>query len=177
MAKINKAATGHGSRSEAYGGGLVIQYNVFPSGTAAERARLTKVTEAYGIVNRLDRRIDLHGPCNRYFRNLPHGNSFRHYWRDDTIFIDFSPSMTSGFFGATHTNDKDITVSAWCLNKHNRWMIAATIVHEFAHIAGAPGVPSHNAERAVQQCGFGPQYASTILGSIRELGRHLERLA
>jgi len=56
-------------------------------------------------------------------------------------------------------------------------MIAATIVHEFAHIAGAPGGASHKAEKAADKCGFGPQYNPKIMGSIRELGVHLESIA
>ena len=85
--------------------------------------------------------------------------------------------MTNGFYGATHSNDKDICISAWCLDNTNRWMVAATIVHEFAHIAGAPGGASHSAEKAADKCGFKPQYNPAILGSIKQLGDYLEKLA
>lgn len=93
------------------------------------------------------------------------------------LFIDFSPSVSNGFFGATHSNDKDICISAWCLDTHNKWMIAATIVHELAHVAGAPGGASHAAEKAADKCGFKPQYDPTILGSINSLGKYLESIA
>lgn len=56
-------------------------------------------------------------------------------------------------------------------------MIAATLVHEFAHIAGAPGGVSHAAEKAADQCGFKPQYDPTILGSVEELGKYIEKIA
>lgn len=177
MAKINTIASGHGSKIEYYAVGTSIQYNVFPNTTVAEKKRLTKVTKAYDIINKLDAKIDLQGPCNKYFRTLPKNKTFRHFWRDNTIFINSSPSLTNGFYGATHSNDKDICVSAWCLDNTNHWMIAATIVHEFAHIAGAPGGASHAAEKAADRCGFKPQYNPTIIGSIKQLGAHLERLA
>ncbi len=115
MAKINILSAGHPSKTEHYSGGSVIQYNVFPSVAATDKARLKKVTDAYNIINKLDAKIDLQGPCNKYFKTLPKGKAFRHFWRDNTIFINYSPSLANGFYGATHSNDKDICISAWCL--------------------------------------------------------------
>jgi len=177
MARINTHATRHGNKTEHYAGGSSIQYNVFPNTTAADKKRLVKVTKAYGIINNLDANINLQGPCNTYFKTLPNGRTFRHFWRDNTIFINFSPSVINGFYGATHSNDKDTCLSAWCLDNTNHWMVAATIVHEFAHIADAPGGASHDAEKATDMCGFKPQYDPTILGSIKLLGAYLEKLA
>ncbi|NOY84928.1 MAG: hypothetical protein GXO96_08955 [Nitrospirae bacterium] len=177
MAKINTHASGHGSKTEHYAGGTIIQYNIFPKTTASDKKRLDNVNDAYNILSRLDIKIDLQGPCNRYFRTLPKGKTFRHFWRDNTIFINYSPSIVSGFYGATHSNDRDICISAWCLDNTNRWMVAATIMHEFAHIGGAPGGASHSAEKAADMCGFKQQYNPTILGSIKQLGAYLEKLA
>lgn len=177
MAKINTSATAHGSMTENYAGGTSIDYNVFPDATAAEKRRLAKVKRAYNIIKGLDARIDLQGPCNKYFKTLPKGKTFRRFWRNNTIFINYSPSLTNGFYGATHSNDKDICVSAWCLDNTNKWMVAATIVHEYAHIGGAPGGASHAAEKAADKCGFKPQYNPRILGSIKQLGAYLEKLA
>lgn len=177
MAKINTKAAKHGSRTEHYADATIIRYNEFPEATKLDKDRLKKTTEAYNIINKLDKKIDLQGPCNKYFKTLPKGKTFRHFWRDDSIFINFSPSLSYGFYGATHSNDKDICISAWCLDTTNRWVVAATMVHEFAHIAGAPGGASHKAEKAVDKCSFGPQYNPKIIGSIKELGAYLETLA
>ena len=177
MARINTLGLGHASKVERYAGGITIEYNVFPDATALDKRRLAKINESYNIINNFDSKIDLHNPCNKYFKNLPKGRTFRHFWRDNTIFINFSPSTTIGFYGATHSNDKDVCISAWCLDHTNRWMIAATIVHEFAHIGGAPGGASHSAEKAVDMCGFKSQYDPTILGSIKQLGDYLEKIA
>ena len=177
MATINTPATGHGNKIEQYAGGLSIQYDVFHNTTAADKKRLAAITKAYDIVNKLDAKLNLQEPCNKYFKTLPKGKTFRDFWRDNSIFINFSPSLTNGFYGATHSNNKDICISAWCLDNTNHWMVAATIVHEFAHIAGAPGGVSHAAEKAADMCGFKPQYNPAILGSIKQLGAYLESLA
>lgn len=177
MAIINTPATGHGNKSEIYISGLTIHFNVFLNSTPKEAARLNKIKQAYAIVDRLDKKINLYGSCNKYFTTLPKGKNFSDFWRDKTIFIDYSPSTASDFFAAAHSNDKDVCITAWCLDTHNKWMIAATLVHEFAHIAGAPGGNSHAAEKAADKCGFKPQYNPLILGSIDALGKHLENLA
>ncbi|MCF6235322.1 MAG: hypothetical protein L3J70_02915 [Gammaproteobacteria bacterium] len=177
MSKINTIDSGHGSKTEHYAGGTTIQYNVFCNGTDTEKAHLKKLNEAYNIINKFDAKIDLQGPCNKYFRTLSKRKAFHHFWRDNTIFINYSPSVIIGFYGATHSNDKDICISAWCLGNTNRWMVAATIIHELAHIGGAPGGASHAAEKAADKCGFKPQYNPAILGSIKQLGDYLENLA
>lgn len=177
MAKLNTPASAHGSKIERYAGGIIIQYDAFQNATANDKRRFSAITKAYDIVNKLDAKLDLQGPCNKYFRKLPKAKTFRDFWRDNSIFINFSPSLTAGFYGATHSNDKDICVSAWCLDTTNHWMVAATIVHEFAHIAGAPGGASHSAEKAADMCGFKPQYNPAIVGSIKQLGTYLESLA
>ncbi len=177
MATINTVATGHGNKTETYAGGTTIQYNVFLNSSTKEVTRQNKIRQTKAIIDRLDKKLNLYGPCNKYFKKLPKGKTFSDFWRDNSIFINFSPSTSAGFFGATHSNDKDVCITAWCLDTHNKWMIAATLVHEYAHIAGAPGGASHAAEKAADMCGFKPQYDPTILGSIEKLSKDLERLA
>lgn len=177
MATINTASTGHGNRFETYSGGLTIQFDTFPEATDDQRARLAKLTRAFRIVDRLDTRIGLDGPCNRHFQSLPRGRSFHEQWRSIHLFINYSPSTAFGFFGATHSNNLDICISAWALDNHNRWMIGATIVHELAHTAGAPGGTSHAAERAVHRCGFADQYDPAIIGSLEDISRYLQQVA
>ena len=177
MSKINIKTTGHGSKTENYAGGTFIRYNFFPDTTAAEKQRLKKVSQAFKIIDKLDKKINLHNSCNKYFKTLPKNKTFRHFWRKNNIFINYSPSLKNNFYGATHSNDKDICISAWCLDNTNHWMIAATIIHEFAHIGGAPGGASHDAEKAASKCGFKPQYNPLIMGSIKDLGVYLEKIS
>jgi hypothetical protein len=49
LAKINDLASRHGSKSETYSGGVVINYNVFPNATPTEAARLAKVKKSHKI--------------------------------------------------------------------------------------------------------------------------------
>lgn len=72
---------------------------------------------------------------------------------------------------------KDVCITAWCLDNTNHWMVAATIVHEFAHIGGAPGGTSHAAEKSTDMCGFKQQYDPLLIGSIKQLGAYLENAA
>ena len=129
------------------------------------------------VIDQLDKKINLYGACNTYFRSLPKSKSFSDFWRDNTIFVNYSPDTTPQFYGATHSNHKDMCITAWCIDSQNKWMIAATIVHELAHVAGAPGGTSHAAEKATNVCGFKPQYNPNIIGSLDQLGKHLEKLA
>lgn len=177
MAIINTVKTGHGNKSESYSDGSTIKYDVFLNSTKIEIKRLNAIKDAVNIVNRLDKKINLYGPCNTYFKSLPMGKNFSTFWRDNSIFIDFSPDATNGFYGATHSSLKDVCISAWCLDNNHKWMIAATIIHEFAHVAGAPGGMDHSAEKAADTCGFKPQYNPTIMGSLEDLGKYIERIA
>lgn len=79
MAKINVITVGHGSKTEHYAGSTAIQYNVFPAVTVSEKSRLKKISEAHKIIDSLDAKIDLQGPCNMYFRTLPKSKTFRQY--------------------------------------------------------------------------------------------------
>jgi hypothetical protein len=176
MPTINLAKTGHGNKTEAYADGSSIDYWEFPEATKQDKARLKKIERAINILDRLNARIDLGDPCNVYFKKLPKGKSFRSLWTDATIFIDYSPSVEVGLFAATHSNDKDVALTKWCLDNKNHWMVAATLVHEFAHIGGAPGGASKDAEKAADECYFDPQYDPTIMGSLDRLGQYLQGL-
>lgn len=177
MAKVNVSGCGHGSKVESYSGGLVVTYGPFPNDTPDARARLEKVQRAFSAVDRLAISQSATSACNVYFASLPKGSSFRQLWKDDRVFINYSPAAEEGRFATTHSNDRDIALTRWCIDHHNHWMIGATIVHEFAHIGGAPGGASHKAERAVRECGFIPQYDPDIRGSLQLLASFMERMA
>jgi hypothetical protein len=177
VARLNDSQSRHGNRSETYAGGLIVHYNQFSTATPADVARIEKVKSAVASIDRLDRKVGLTNACNVYFSHLPKGRTFHQLWQDNRIFINYSPSGVPGLFASTHSNDRDLAVTRWCIDKHNPWMIGATIVHEFGHIGGAPGGSSHGAEAAVRECGFGPQYDPTILGSLRSLAGVLQQFS
>lgn len=176
MAHINTIASQHGNKRELYSGGVAVDYNVFLETTASDRSRLAKVKRAVEIVDQLNGRANLYGACNQYFRSLPRGLSLRGAWESQGVFIDFSPTMMRYFFGATHSNNRDIAISAWCLDTQNVWVVAATIVHEMAHVAGAPGGSSRSAEDSLNRCGLGTQFDPSAVGVLEQFSNYLGRM-
>lgn len=169
MASLNSSGSGHGSKTETYSDGSTIAYNVFP----ANYEHLEKVRQAMRILDNLAAREPENGRCNSYFKSLSAGSTFSGLWQRAATWVNYSPSVAVGFYAAMHSNDLDMTLTSWCCSSQNRWMIAATMCHELAHAAGAPGGASHAAELAADRCYFGDQYDSTILGSVDGLYRYL----
>lgn len=90
---------------------------------------------------------------DRYFATLPSGRALRDLLNDSSIWINFGPSMTE--FGAqsvAHPNEIAIGPSAFRIG---RWTVLATLVHELAHVNGAPGGADRRAEEALLHCGLG----------------------
>jgi hypothetical protein len=186
MATLNIIPVVHGSKSESYRDGSTIAFNVFPSDTVAANNRIVLVQAAMAVLDRLADSEPQGGQCNAHFRSLGRGVSFTSLWKDPSVYVNYSPSTEVGFYAACHSNNRDLTVTAWCLDTQNRWMVAATLCHELGHAAGAPGNPAgpqpwsadavrvaHQAELSVKRCYFGSQYEPNILGSVDTLYRNL----
>jgi hypothetical protein len=88
-------------------------------------------------------------PCNDCFKRLPGGRSFQEVFDDATVFLSFDPSGPDS--GATTGNEITIGASEF---KVGRWSVAATLVHELAHVNGAGGSPSMDAENTLNCCGL-----------------------
>jgi hypothetical protein len=97
--------------------------------------------------------------CNDHFSSLPGGRDFRSLIDDHTIWIDYDPSNSKCGWCKPSTYPNDIVVCRYALAM-GRWSVAATIVHELAHLDGAPGreriprstVEKHSAEFSVRKC-------------------------
>src|SRR5262245_27319516 len=101
-------------------------------------------------------------PCNNCFSRLPNGRTFDDILDDPSIFISFDPSNDGRSFGARSGND--ITICHFSI-RMGRWTVAATLVHEFAHVNGAPGT-NHRAEGTLLCCGFSGLHDPTIIGAV-----------
>lgn len=90
--------------------------------------------------------------CDAYFRLLPNGRTLTNLLHDSTIWVSHvNPCpFTYGESWETH-NAIGVTTLALVSSKKQ---LAATLVHEFAHINGVGG-SGHAAELAVLACGFG----------------------
>ncbi len=99
-------------------------------------------------------------PCNDCFKKLPNGRTFDDILDDDTVFICYDPSIKY----CANTLGNDITINEYSIRR-GRWLVAATLVHEFAHVNGAPAT-DHQAEGTLPCCGMGGNglYDPTIIG-------------
>lgn len=188
MATLNVRPVAHGSKTENYADGTSIRFNVYATASRVDNARVAKVQRAMAILDRLAASEPAAGQCNAYFRTLGSNTTFTALWQNPAVFVNHSPSSANGFYAACHSNNRDLTVTSWCLDSQNRWMVAATLCHELAHAAGAPGSPNanapatwtpaqrataHRAELAADRCYFGAQYDPSIYGSVEGLYRLL----
>lgn len=105
-------------------------------------------------------RIKGYKPCNAAFKKLPGGRSFDDIWGDASIYISYDPGNTKGRYGATL--GKAVTISAYSIGM-GRWTTAATLVHELAHVDGAPGNDTQ-AEDTLLSCLLSGLHDNTIIG-------------
>lgn len=84
---------------------------------------------------------------------MPGGKTFREMFDDSRIWINFDPKNVASDWGWTTpvTHPRDLVVTQFTL-RMGYWTTAATIVHELAHLNGAPGGASHAAEHTVKAC-------------------------
>jgi len=113
-------------------------------------------------------------PCNSEFESLPGGRSFSDLLDDDRIWINYDPTNDGKLWGWTIPADSpnDLVITKYAL-RMGYWSTAATIVHELAHLDGAPGGNSKAAEHTVGTCRMkskvGP-YDPNVVGSVVKIG-------
>jgi len=94
-----------------------------------------------------------------YYRTLPGGRSLTQLLADNTIWINYHPTMVH--YGETNAvGGKEIAISNTA-HRIGRWTVLATLVHELAHSNGAPGGADQSAERALLACGLGKRSERT----------------
>ena len=99
----------------------------------SDKQELHVIKQAIWIISH---RIKGFRPCNKAFEKLPGGRSFDDVWEDASVWISRDPLNQQGRNAATLGNE--ITISTFSL-RMGRWTTAATLVHELAHVNGAPG--------------------------------------
>lgn len=96
--------------------------------------------------------------ADAYFRTLPGGRSLRAILQDRSIWINYHPTMNA--YGEAVINGSELCVSVTAC-RIGRWTVLATLIHELAHINGAPGGASRAAEEALLHTGLGKQSEKT----------------
>jgi len=145
---------GWAEKNRAVAGGEV-QYMPYPDGP-----ELHMLKRAVHIIERNIYRKNV--ACNRYFATLKKDNpvSFDDVWDDKNVWINLDPRPIAGFSGFTaNSKPKEITLSARSYRR-SVWFVVAVIVHELAHVAGAPadGLKTdpnwEAAEKSLLHCGL-----------------------
>ena len=115
----------------------------------------------------IDPRVKTHKPCNDYFSKLPNGRTFAQIWDDKDVWINYSSTNTADW-GFTR-DPKDVVICKQTFAK-GYLFVAATIVHELAHVGGAPGKaaspPSNAAEAALKHCLLAQMFDPDVFGVL-----------
>jgi hypothetical protein len=90
--------------------------------------------------------------ANGYFRSLPGNRSLTQLLGDRSIWINYSSTMPH--YGEAIVGGNELCISALAF-RVSKWTVLATLIHELAHINGAPGGASRLAEAALIHCGLG----------------------
>lgn len=101
--------------------------------------------------NEIARRIP---SANTYFRSLPGGRSLTAILADSSLWINYCPNRVEyGWTVGTPGGGVEVGICPLSF-RWGRWMVVATLIHELAHVNGAPG-SGDSAERALPHCGLG----------------------
>jgi hypothetical protein len=120
------------------------------------------------ILNRTITVDTVFGTCNDAFKKLPVGKSWADIWISPTFWINFNPSNQAGLFGTTRAGTQEISIAKFPFKQINASaVVAATIIHEMAHVNGAPGGTSTQAEEQLTPCGFDAERIPGLQGMLR----------
>src|SRR5262245_11643261 len=165
MPSVNDDGRLHASFIETFPGTKFPDVRFWPYDGGGTRKTLTKA------INILQKNVyGKSSSCNTYFSHL--GKKFDDVWDDPAFFINWDPRMSVKFWAFTSTSRGEITISQETFTK-SEWFVAAMIVHEMAHLAGAPGqnpdgTGSLAAERALKACGFSKFFDASRVGDSRD---------
>ncbi len=101
--------------------------------------------------NEIARRIP---SANIYFRSLPGGRSLSQLLADNTLWINYCPNRAEyGWTVWPPSGGPEVGICPLAF-RWGRWTVLGTLIHELAHVNGAPGTDD-SAERALPHCGLG----------------------
>jgi len=125
-------------------------------------------------------KVKKHDPCNAYFRSLLLGKTLRQIMDNETVYlhrIEPKRGFTEDDLPRGVTVGMRIGLPFYVLADRNLGVVTASLIHELAHIAGAPTYlrdpTSHLAEEALKHCLFQSQFDPNAVGTLerfRQLG-------
>ena len=105
--------------------------------------------------------------CDAAFQKLPGGKTFSEMWQDQQIWISFLKTPDTKTFGQAVRWGRDLAVSYGSFRLGWK-MVAATLVHEIAHLNGAPD-DTTEAEDTLLSCGLADKHRAEIIGYLRQI--------
>jgi hypothetical protein len=140
-----------------------------PRRIAEDEMRLAKLRAAMRYIERVvvhgTPGSTIPGSCNAAFEALPGLRPFSDVWHDPNVWISFSMDPVDVHYGWSFEFGRDVAITHAAFSRS--WtFVAATLVHELAHINGAPGPPSRAAEDTLRHCGFEWQRDPTVVGQF-----------
>lgn len=134
-----------------------------------EMANAKRVHMLERALDYIDSKIKKHKPCNDCFRKLPRGKTLQEIWDSNQVWVNYFEARDR--YGEAR-GDFDIAVAEDAFKK-GKMMVVATIVHELAHIAGAPGgarlsddTPNLQAESVLKCCLLSEMFDPNALGVL-----------
>jgi len=116
----------------------------------------------------LDVKVQKHPPCNECFRRLPGKRSFKEVYNDPDVWVNYADALEAPPWGFTEPGTKEIAIHARSLSRGYLW-VAATMVHEMAHVNGASGRSNDNsAEQTLKFCLLAPLFDPKVFGLLKD---------
>ncbi len=152
MARINEPASGHG-RITSPADNRYWEY------TSVNALKILK--KAVSIIQN---NVKGMRACNDCFKRLPGGRSFDDVWADNSVWINYEPRTDRGWYGITlGVGGTEVSISELAFKK-GHWWVAGTLVHELAHVNGAP-INTAAADQTLLKCGLKNAYEG-VIGSL-----------
>jgi hypothetical protein len=149
MPHINEPGCGHG-RVTSPAGNRYWEY--------ASKNSLSILKKSIWII---ENRVKGMRPCNNCFKRLPGGRSFDDVWADNSVWINYDSRVDRDWYGVTlGVGGTEISISELAFKK-GRWWVAGTLVHELAHVNGAP-INTAVADETLLVCGLKNAYEGVI---------------
>ena len=140
---------------------------------STQHQMLTVVLAVKKIVERLLSDRFVLAACEVTFKALPLRKTLTDVWNDPDVWFSFNSLNHPFAFGTTLQGTKEISIGNFpFIFPDAPGVVAATMIHEMAHVAGAPR-DTDEAERTLLKCGFGDYFSPEIIGMVRRGSRRL----
>lgn len=106
--------------------------------------------------------------CNEEFSTHPGKRTFESLWNDPNIWISFHTNPNPTLYAQAVANGQDVAIAYGAFRLGWR-MVAATLIHEFAHLNGIVGIDHSRAEDTLLFCGMQGLHDDTILGYLQTM--------